>query len=175
MFLPPVFGVITLLFLFEVDVLIGERTRYAFFILILRAVLLSDKGVVAMNRLAAPASAPRMIARRLTVGCPGSDAAACVAGAADGTTVVLEAREYTWLSEVTVENKRLTITGAGRGSTTVNRKQGGRFFTLMNGGHVTVEHLSMTGGKRVRSAMLRDLVAEAASFVMLNLVPAEFL
>ena len=131
------------------------------FILLVSSVLL-DKGVLAMDRLTAPPSATLMVARRLTVHCPGSDAAACVAGAADGTTVVLEARHYTWLNEITIGNKRLTIMGAGKGSTTVDREAGGRFFTLTSGGSIVVKHLKMTGGK------VRVTVGRAVHLVMLH-------
>ena len=85
--------------------------------------------------------------------CPGSDAATCAADATDGATVVLEAKAYTWSSEITFENKRITI--VGRGSTTLDRQLGGRFFTINSGGHVTVKHLTITGGKAVRLLALR--------------------
>ena len=80
--------------------------------------------------------------------CPGSDAATCAADATDGATVVLEAKAYTWSSEITFENKRITIVGMGK--TTLDRQLGGRFFTINSGGHVTVKHLTITGGKYVR-------------------------
>jgi hypothetical protein len=59
---------------------------------------------------------------------------------------MLEAGNYTWSKEIRITNKRVRIVGAGRGSTVLDRKQGGRFF-YVTGGHVTVEHLTITGGK----------------------------
>ena len=69
--------------------------------------------------------------------------------AADGATITLGANIYTWPEE-TIVNKRITIVGAGQGSTTLDRKLGGRFFTINSGGHVTVKHLTITGGRTVR-------------------------
>ena len=112
--------------------------------------------------MSARISLSAMVARRLTVHCPGSDAAACVAGATDGATVVLEAKHYTWSNEITIGNKRLTIMGAGKGSTTVDREAGGRFFTLTSGGSIVVKHLKMTGGK------VRLTVGRAVHLVMLH-------
>jgi hypothetical protein len=65
---------------------------------------------------------------------------------------VLEAKAYTWSSEITFENKSITIVGMG--NTTLDRQLGGRFFTINSGGHVTVKHLTITGGGDDDSATL---------------------
>jgi hypothetical protein len=82
----------------------------------------------------------------------------CVRDAIDGATVMLEAGNYTWSEEIMLgggpttskpnnpHNKRIRIVGAGRGSTVLDRKQGGPFFSVSGGGHVQVEHLTITGG-----------------------------
>ena len=82
--------------------------------------------------------------------CTGPDAAACVAAAADGGTVWLEDKQYTWESEVKVENnKRIIIIGKGASVTILDRNSGVRFFQIESGGHVEMHNSTITGGKSV--------------------------
>ena len=88
---------------------------------------------------------PTATASEVASTCSG-DVATCVANAADGATINIAAGTHAWSTEVTVQNKRVTIVGAGEALTTLDRNQGGRFFFVENGGHVTLKHLTVTKG-----------------------------
>ena len=72
--------------------------------------------------------------------------------AADGATIKLTASTYHWKEEITVANKNVTIIGAGRSLTVLDRQRGGRFLTLNGGGHVTFRHLAAKNGYTVSLA-----------------------
>ena len=80
------------------------------------------------------------------------DVATCVANAADGATINIATGTHAWSTEVTVQNKRVTIVGAGEALTTLDRNRRGRFFTVGDGGHVTLKHLTVTKGSAVSPA-----------------------
>ena len=75
-----------------------------------------------------------------------ADAIADIDSAADGATVTLSAATHTWSSVKTI-SKTLTIQGAGRGSTILDRNNGGSFFRIFSGGDVTVRDLTMMNGR----------------------------
>ena len=89
---------------------------------------------------------PTATASEVASTCSG-DVATCVANAADGATIKIATGTHAWSTEVTVQNKRVTIVGAGEALTTLDRNQGGRFFTVGDGGHVTLKHLTVTKGR----------------------------
>ena len=94
---------------------------------------------------------PTATASEVASTCSG-DVATCVANAADGATIKIATGTHAWSTEVTVQNKRVTIVGAGEALTTLDRNQGGRFFTVGDGGHVTLKHLTVTKGSAVSPA-----------------------
>ena len=83
----------------------------------------------------------------MNVTCTGPDAAACVAAAPNGATVTLGARSYEWNSEIVMEHKSITIVGAGMDRTILDRKQGGRFFRISEGGRVQMSGCAMQNGR----------------------------
>ena len=91
---------------------------------------------------------PTATASEVASTCSG-DVATCVANAADGATINIATGTHAWSTEVTVQNKRVTIVGAGEALTTLDRNRSGRFFTVGNGGHVTLKHLTVTKGSTV--------------------------
>ena len=92
---------------------------------------------------------PTATASEVASTCSG-DVATCVANAADGATITIAAGTHAWSTEVTVQNKRVTIVGAGEALTILDgRNSGGRFFTVGDGGHVTLKHLTVTKGSTV--------------------------
>ena len=99
---------------------------------------------------------PTATASEVASTCSG-DVATCVANAADGATIKIATGTHAWSTEVRVENKRVTIMGAGEALTILDldRKSrrffNGRFFTVGNDGHVTLKHLTVTKGAAVRS------------------------
>ena len=92
-----------------------------------------------------------------------ADASADIDNAVDGAIITLSAGNYTWSNEKTI-TKTITIQGAGQDSTILDRKTGGRFFTVNSGGHVTVKHLTLTGGYTVGAACWGD-VSRACAIV----------
>ena len=88
---------------------------------------------------------PTATASEVASTCSG-DVATCVANAADGATIKIATGTHAWSTEVTVQNKRVTIVGAGEALTILDRNQGGRFFQVGDGGHVTLKHLTVTKG-----------------------------
>ena len=89
---------------------------------------------------------PTATASEVASTCSG-DVATCVANAADGATINIATGTHAWSTEVTVQNKRVTIVGAGEALTTLDRNRGGRLFRVANGGRVTLKHLTVTGGR----------------------------
>ena len=96
---------------------------------------------------------PTATASEVASTCSG-DVATCVANAADGATIKIATGTHAWSTEVTVQNKRVTIVGAGEALTTLDQRsrRGGRFFTVGDGGHVTLKHLTVTKGRVVSPA-----------------------
>ena len=97
---------------------------------------------------------PTATASEVASTCSG-DVATCVANAADGATIKIATGTHAWSTGVTVQtvqNKRVTIVGAGEALTTLDRNQGGRFFIIEDGGHVTLKHLTVTKGSAVSPA-----------------------
>ena len=70
---------------------------------------------------------PTATASEVASTCSG-DVATCVANAADGATIKIATGTHAWSTEVTVQNKRVTIVGAGEALTILDRNQGGRFM-----------------------------------------------
>ena len=66
-----------------------------------------------------------------------------------GGTIKLAAGTYHWKEEITVASKSVTVIGAGRSFTVLDRQRGGRYLRLKGGGHVTFRHLAAKNGYTV--------------------------
>ena len=74
--------------------------------------------------------------------------------AADGATVRLDSRVYAWNAQLTLPTElqsRVTIVGAGQGSTVLDRKRRGRFFRINSGGSVDVRQATLANGSAAPS------------------------
>ena len=77
----------------------------------------------------------------------GSDLAAHVRGAADGTETWLAAGTHAWASEVACSSKTVTVAGAGEGATILDAGAARHFFALSSGCTLVLRGLTLRNGK----------------------------
>lgn len=108
--------------------------------------------LAALALLAAPRARAAATITVCAAGCDFDNVPAAVAAAADGDTITIAAGDYALFFEppITID-KDLTLRGAGVDVTTLRRDAsgGGRVITVPAGADVTIEDLTITGGKAV--------------------------